>query len=291
MDGEDRQKAVEHLEEMLKNDPTNAQAHYLLGWLAQEQQDVKTAEDHYRRSVLLAPDYEPAYYGLATTQMAQEKVEDALVTLGEARRRFQKRFQMERLEAMCHMQKEDFAKALRHFTEAEIVARAMEPELLDGFFYFQYGAAYERNGDYLSAERHLKKSLELMPDFPEAQNYLGYMWADIGINLQESLELIQAALVAEPDNAAYLDSLAWVLFKLDRPGEALEQMRKAIELIEEPDATLYDHLGDIYEALHMPAQAIKAWQKSVEILPDETVQEKLDRARGEDSPLEAETDE
>lgn len=276
--GEDHQKAVEHLEQMLRNDPTNAQVHYLLGWLAQEQKNMQVAEDHFRRAVILAPRYEPAYYGLATTQMAQEKVDDALVTLGEARHRFQQRFQMERLEAMCHMQKEEFAEALRHFTAAEIIAQAMEPESLDGFFYFQYGAAYERNGDYLSAERHLKKCLELMPDFPEAQNYLGYMWADRGTNLQEALELIQAALKAQPDNAAYLDSLAWVLFKLDRSGEALEQMRRAIDLIEEPDPTLYDHLGDIYEALHMPDQAVKAWRRSVEIQADEKVQRKLERA-------------
>ena len=61
--------------------------------------------------------------------------------------------------------------------------------------------------------------------------------------------MIAKAVEIEPDNAAFLDSLAWVLYKQNKPQEALAPMLKAIEKNKKPDATLFDHLGDIYAAL------------------------------------------
>ena len=59
----------------------------------------------------------------------------------------------------------------------------------------------------------------------------------------------------------YLDSLAWVLFKLNQPQEALSYAFQAVELSEAPDATVYDHLGDIYAALQQMDKAREAWRK------------------------------
>jgi tetratricopeptide (TPR) repeat protein len=145
------------------------------------------------------------------------------------------------------------------------------------------GAAYERAQRFEEAERQLKKSLALSPDFSEAMNYLGYMWADRGVNLPEAHKLIEKAVQAEPKNAAYLDSLGWVLFKLERPKEALPWLLKAIDNSDEPDATLYDHLGDVYSALHESAKAQEAWKKSVELEPKEEVKKKLGAATGPDA--------
>ena len=116
-----------------------------------------------------------------------------------------------------------YAEALRHFVAAEVIAKATDPSQLNEGFYFQLGAACERKGDYAQAEQYFEKSLKLAPDFAEAMNYLGYMWAEHGMKLGQARELIEKAVKAEPKNAAFLDSLAWVLFKLDQPqgGAAL----------------------------------------------------------------------
>jgi tetratricopeptide (TPR) repeat protein len=95
-------------------------------------------------------------------------------------------------------------------------------------------------------------------------------------NLVRARELIEKALEVEPDSAAYLDSMGWVLYKLEQPTEALEYILKAVELSEEPDATLYDHLGDIYETLHRTDEAQEAWRKSISIEPNDEVQRKLE---------------
>ena len=79
----------------------------------------------------------------------------------------------------------------------------------------------------------------------------------------------------EPKNGAYLDSLGWVLFKLNQPREALTWLLKAQELTPEADATLLDHLGDVYMALNQEDKAHDAWKKSLSLEANDDVQKKL----------------
>jgi len=102
------------------------------------------------------------------------------------------------------------------------------------------------------------------------------MWAERGTNLERARELIEKALKLEPKNAAYLDSLGWVLYKLNQPQEALQYLLKAVELLDEPDATVYDHLGDLYAALKEPEKAVEAWRKSLAVESNEQVRKKIE---------------
>ena len=101
----------------------------------------------------------------------------------------------------------------------------------------------------------------------------------MALKLDKARELIEKAVKAEPKNAAYLDSMAWVLFKLNQPAEALPYALKAAELSEQPDATVYDHIGDIYAALKQPEKAREAWRKSLALEPNEEIRKKLERER------------
>src|SRR5450756_1895131 len=110
------------------------------------------------------------------------------------------------------------------------------------------------------------------------RNYLGYMWAEKGLKLDEARTLIEKAVAQEPKNSAFLDSLAWVLFKQNKPQEALVPMLKAIEYSQEPDPTLYDHLGDIYSALKQFDKARDAWTKALPGESNEEIQKKINAA-------------
>jgi len=272
----DHKLAAEQLEAIVRDDPTNPQAYYLLGRFALEANQPAEAAEHFSKMVVLSPDFEPAYYLLAMAQIDINKPGEAVATLERARKRFRPSFALEFWTGMALTRQKDYAEALKHYTAAEVIARATEPKQLDGRFYFQLGATCERKGDYAEAEKYFEKCLELMPDSDEAMNYLGYMWAEHGMKLERARELIEKALKAEPKNAAYLDSLAWVLFKLNQPQEALSYALRAAELSEAPDATVYDHLGDIYAALQQMDKAREAWRKALSIEPSAEIQKKLD---------------
>jgi len=275
----DFKAAQVQLDAMVRDQPTNPLAHYFLGAIAAEQKDWDKAIECYEKAILLnegAPQpFEPVYYDLAGVLITNGNSENALKLLAKARAKFKTTFLLEFYTALAHSRTKDHAASIKHFTAAELLARRDEPERLTGLFFFQVGTAYERHKDFKQAENYFRQSLKLAPNFAEALNYLGYMWAERGENLTEAREMIERALKQEPENAAFLDSLAWVLFKQKQPKEALELQLKALKFQKEPDATLHDHLGDIYLALKEPQKARDQWERSLAIEPNEEIQKKL----------------
>ncbi len=273
---DDRKRAQEQLEAIVREDPTNPQAYYFLGSIAYDEKNLPAAADYFNKTILMNKEFEQAYYELALVQLGLDKAGEALQTLERAQQKFSKKFVSEFITAMAYNRRKEYSEAIRHYTEAEIIGKATETNRLDQNFYFQLGATYERKGDLEQAEKYFEKCLEISPSFPEAENYLGYMWAEHGVKLEKARELIQRAVKAKPNNAAYLDSMGWVLFKMNQHRDALGYILKAVELSEEPDATVYDHLGDIYAALKDSSKAREAWQKSFSLEANDQVRKKLE---------------
>jgi tetratricopeptide (TPR) repeat protein len=89
------------------------------------------------------------------------------------------------------------------------------------------------------------------------------MLADRNVKLSEALTLITKALDLDPNNGAYLDSLGWVYYKMNRLPEAEENLRQA--LLRTPrDATVHDHMGDILLRESKVKEAIAQWQLSLQ---------------------------
>jgi tetratricopeptide (TPR) repeat protein len=154
---------------------------------------------------------------------------------------------------------------------------------------FLRGAMYERQKQYDAAEKTFRQVIDLDPANAEAMNYLGYMLADQNVRLQEAQDLIRRAVNLEPNNYAYLDSLGWVYYRLNRLDEAAQQLMRSLELMSK-DPTIHDHLGDVYFKQGKTKDAIAQWQLSLkewntsapaDLEPDEVakVQKKLDSAR------------
>ena len=103
-------------------------------------------------------------------------------------------------------------------------------DFVNAKFYFNYGAAAEQAGLYDKAADLLRKSIALDPEnSAEASNYLGYMWADHNMNLDEAETMIRRALQSEPNNASYLDSLGWVEFRKGQFDRALDNLLQCCE--------------------------------------------------------------
>ena len=135
---------------------------------------------------------------------------------------------------------------------------------------FSLGVANERLGRHADAEASFRRVLELDPDDGRTLNYLGYMWADRGENLEQALELIQRAVALEPDNGAYVDSLGWAYYRLGRLPEARHHLEEAARLLPE-DATILEHLGDLYVALEIPEKAREIYRRALD-MDDENVE-------------------
>ncbi|MEW5977134.1 MAG: tetratricopeptide repeat protein [Acidobacteriota bacterium] len=168
----------------------------------------------------------------------------------------------------------------KRFKDAERTLKAAEKYYKKPEEYlFTLGALYERQKEYDRAEGTFKKVLELDDKHHAALNYLGYMFADRGVRLAESLELIQKAVNLDPNNGAYLDSLGWVYFQMNRLQEAEVYLKKAQDRVRK-DPTIHEHLGDLYYKKGVYDEARKAWELSISYSSDEDeirkIQKKVD---------------
>ena len=127
---------------------------------------------------------------------------------------------------------------------------------------FLLGSVYEREKKYDLAEEQFRKVLTVDPLNDAAANYLGYMLADRGVRLDESVKYIKDALKIEPNNGAYLDSLGWAYHKMNRNDMAQAPLEKAVKLIPN-DPTIREHLGYVYLALGEKAKALQEWERAL----------------------------
>lgn len=124
------------------------------------------------------------------------------------------------------------------------------------------GGIFVRQKKYDQAEQVFKSVLAIDPANGPVLNYYGYMLAERGTRLDEAVALVQRALVDEPNNPAYLDSVGWAYYKQDKLMEAEAYVRKA--LTREPhDPTMISHLGDILAKSGRTDLAATEWEKSV----------------------------
>ena len=111
---------------------------------------------------------------------------------------------------------------------------------------FIRAAALERLGQVEESEELFRRLVDDEPADANAANYLGYMWADREVHLDEALVLIARAVTLDPENSAYLDSLGWVHYRLGDFEQAEHWLRRAADLGGDVgDGTIYCHLGEV----------------------------------------------
>jgi tetratricopeptide (TPR) repeat protein len=186
--------------------------------------------------------------------------------------------------ALAYMAQNENDKAI------EYMGKALALNSKKDAYYFELGALMEKAGDYKGAMENMRLAIELNPLHSNAHNFLGYMYALEGHDLDQALVHLKKALTTQPRNGYFLDSLGWIYFKKGEPEKALTQIQKAM-IYTDPDPVLYDHLGDILFSLKNYDEASGAWQNSLFLtvnpkgdlggeLPDpKTLKNKIDKAQ------------
>jgi len=144
---------------------------------------------------------------------------------------------------------------------------------------------YQQQGEIDLAVARVREAYELLPEDVGLNNDLGYTLADAGLDLAEAERMIRFAVAQSPGGleAAYLDSLGWVLYKQARFAEARTWLSRAAALEAGQDAVIFDHLGDAHWRLGIKDRAVRNWRRSLEIY----ARKLADGAIDEDEKLEA----
>jgi tetratricopeptide (TPR) repeat protein len=129
--------------------------------------------------------------------------------------------------------------------------------------------AHEQLGNLQGAEEDLRALLTIDHDNANALNALGYVLCNKTDRQQEAHELITRALALAPDNAAIIDSMGWVLYRMKRNEEALTWLSKAMKRF--PNHEIAAHYGEVLWVTGQQKEARKVWKKGIDDNPDSDI--------------------
>jgi tetratricopeptide (TPR) repeat protein len=275
-----------HLQNLLLRDNErlpDSRYFLIFGDIAQQNQMYDEAMALYENGLEQDPDLLEAYIRLACLNLSMHATDEALNVMDEAVLSHPEDPVAWYYFGLLYNQAQVYTLAISAFERVETLAARLPKAdlLLDSIFYFNYGSACERSGQFERAEALLQRAIQLDTENAEAFNYLAYMWAEKGIHLDQALEYSRHSLDCDPDNGAFLDTLGWLLYKQKQFAEALTCIQSAYYFMPD-DPTVMEHLGDVWSALHDESQALKWWKRSYRIDANNKKMEEKLRKHGVD---------
>lgn len=235
-------------------------ANYYLARIAQQQGDYSAALNHYLK-VELGPDFMPSLVQTLEILVAAGELKPA-----NARMQAVRKTVPEQVERLFALEAEVYGK-YNHLNAAEqILSQGLVAVPDSTRLLFSRAMINERRNMLDLAELDFRKVIRYEPNNAMALNALGYTLADRTDRYDEAYDLIAQAHSLKPDDAAIIDSLGWVHYRMGNFTEALLRLREAFTLY--PDAEIAAHLGEVLWVTGDQQEALKVWQKGVELSPN-----------------------
>lgn len=215
---------------ILKLEPDNTAARLQLLSYAVSDNNYKEAIDICSPALKYNPDVIEFYYYLGISYYQNEQSDEALAT---------------------------FSKG------AEMITSDTDKKLASDF-YLLMGDIYHEKGKDEMAYAAYDSSLVYFPENIAALNNYAYYLSLEKKNLDKAEEMSYKTVKAEPQNATYLDTYAWILFEKGRYAEAKLYMDQVLLNDKEPGAAVLEHCGDIYYMNGLHDEALEFWKKAKE---------------------------
>ena len=271
-------EAIEIYRQGLQHLPNESDLYLYWGLVLEEQEREEEAIGVYQQGLQQKKDASDLWVRWGVVLARQEKWTEAIDHFGQALA-----LNPMQVDALLHWglvleEQEKWEEAVEKLTQA------VSLDETDTQVLFHLGAGLEQASRQTGVEEYFaravaafKQLLEFDPEDRYALNYLGYMYADKGIELETAIELLLKAVQLDPNNSAFFDSLGWAYFRqgdLDRAAHYLDRALECIideEYDAEEQAVIFDHAGDIAQAMGKKLEARQHWQKALQLAPDNGV--------------------
>jgi len=209
---------------------------------------------------------------MAAMDLREERIDASLAILRQLIRNEPQRADAYSLLSAALMRKKAYRQLLEE-TESALSLNNLPVQVL-----FNRAAAFEGLKQYSEAAGQIKRLFTIEPGNIEALNFLGYLYAEQGVQLDEAEKLIRRALKQRPDNGYYLDSLAWVHYQRAEYDKALAVQREAVGLVPN-DPVMHEHLGDMLWKSGKTDEARATWKDAIRLGHEDrrSMQNKIDK--------------
>jgi tetratricopeptide (TPR) repeat protein len=285
-------RAYEYFSELVRRYPQHLRYRYSAGILAYENSYYVLAKTHLNKVIALDPNSHSALYYMALNALRQDLTDQAIYYLNQVKKgadRLNAFTLLIDLNGPNQQQQEEYFQALRDQNEdLATEVYALEIHFLLGTgqqdlatqtyqqalkqhpnnipLLYGYALLAQSLHQLNITEKMLQRIIDIEPDHINALNALGYSYAEQGINLLQAKLLINRALALAPNNAAIIDSLGWVNYRLGHLRQAHNLLTRAYDIM--PSTEIAAHLGVVEWALGDTQSAFKTWNFALEKDPN-----------------------
>lgn len=214
------------------------------------------------KAFLKAKDLDNTNYNLWSTLIILDselsKVDSMIAHSEQALEVYPNQSGMWYLNGSAYLQDEKYKKAAESLEQGKKIAGNNNQLLLQ--FNILLGETYNNLKEYAQSDQSFDEALEIDKNNPHVLNNYSYFLSLRKENLQKALEMGEKLMKIAPENAAYLDTYAWVLYQLGRYEEAKTYLEKALEKTN--DGTIIEHYGDVLYKLGQTDKAVEEWDKA-----------------------------
>ena len=257
------ESAKGYLNQMIRFNRRANEAHYYLGSIADKNDKIPQAISEYK---MVGPGREflAAQVRIAALLADQDRLDDARAHLENQRANNPDRYN--RLVMIEGQLLSERGHEAEFFELLEMVIQK-QPENVE-LLYFR-AMTGQSLGRLDVLEQDLLRVIEIDPGNADAMNALGYTLADQTDRHDEALVLIERALEIKPNEAAFIDSLGWVQYRLENYKDAVTNLRKALLLFDNDEVAA--HLGEVLWVSGEQQEARNVWQKALDARPDSDI--------------------
>ena len=225
------------------------------------------------QAVAISPDYAPARMQLVAYAWEADNMDRVIALCQEARQYTPDEMLFYYYQGIAYYRRDSLDRALSAFQNGiGVISNDSDPAIVSDF-YAVMGDILHQKGKALEAFAAYDSCLVWKADNIGCLNNYAYYLSERGERLSQAEEMSFKTVKAEPKNATYLDTYAWILFMQGRYAEAKVYIDQALQHMEDKNenAVIIEHAGDIYAQNKDITKALSFWQDAKEKQPDNTL--------------------
>ncbi len=238
-------------------------------------QDYKGAAEQLGYQLDLDPTDSKAWHKLMLVNMMGGDYQAAVNAANKSIELNPDSIELYRYIAPAYYEMKEYDKAISIYNQALEKCDTNDIETRSGLIGGK-GDVYYALGDTVKAFDAYEQALDIFPENVSIMNNYAYFLAECNRELDKAERMSALAVKAEPQNATFIDTYAWVFFKKKDYGMALFYIESAIDKDSSGSADLLDHYGDILYFNNQQEKAVEQWTKALQSMPDnERLQRKV----------------
>lgn len=253
-------RAIELSKIATSTHPQEAKAFAIYGDFLYQMQKLTEAKEAYVKTIALDKKVFAVWQNLMFIEAEQNDYQSLLKTSNEAIELYPTNQLVHYMNAVAKSQTKDFEGAIVSYQMA--LNLLVNNKELEAQIYAGLGDAYHSLKNHSKSDASYEQALKLKPEDPYVLNNYAYYLSLRNEKLEKALEMSKKSNDLQKNNASFLDTYAWIFYKLGKYEDAYIWMLEAKKYSEKITPTIADHIGDILFKLGKTEEAVREWERA-----------------------------